>query len=1105
MKLELPMIVAQSGPRLLEAWLPRLGIHASGPSLAELRDDLALRVMVDLETETPERFRLYQLPPHLRLRHVDVKTVARDRARGIRRELAGRVGVLLEKWPADEHWIATPARLIAAAFALREPDALEGALGRKLAEYSLAHDLESLDGLAARSERLDVLEVDADPPSILPRGARPRPKPRRGKKVLPGESPETPAEREERRRRRRLQARTLREVGRNLSHGAADDTLERTFGREALVELVAAELFDRDGVALVLVGPPGTGKTALVHEVTRRLAQRYGAAGQRRDVWRVDGGRFISGQSFVGQWEQRARALAEELAETGDVLHADDLASLVFAGRTRSSTTNLAQMLEPALARGELSILAESTPERMAVVREELPGFASLFRVIEVPALGARDTLPVLLGVLRELESEAGAGPPPRLDPAALEAILDGAARFRPHEAFPGKAVRLLRRLTAGAGDARRFEVGHVHALLRAETGLPRFVVDGPPARRDEVHAELGALIAGQPEAVDAVTDVVLAMQAGLGDPDKPLATLLLVGPTGVGKTETARALARVLFGGADRMLRFDMSELSSPWSLARLVGEAGGAGGELTTALRAQPLRVILLDEIEKAHPRVFDALLQLLGEGRITDAHGHTADARQAVILMTSNLGVREAAARSGFVAAGDDTRQHYVSAVRAFFRPELFNRIDRVVPYQPLDRAALRIVVEHALAELLSRRGIRQGNVLVDVAPELLDQLVEQAFDPRYGARPLRRELERRLAVPLARHLATRRGDDLALVEVFRAGGSEIGLAVRLLADAPALIDPDPPASWNVRRLAEVVRELTAESARLAELPATRRLLEGRARALAGDGAQPPGAELLEGLLSVIQRLAELDPEELDGRGYIEAFDEASVRDRADVAASHSHRAGHMGLRPKPAYVDLPLEPDADATLRQFRPLVTRLRDEVAVLAVRLDAKSGDERLTLLLEGVGPVPGGVLVNAMELELRNVLPGPTWLEDRDGQWTLAEPGKAVVTRDLRRVAACYEGPGLRALLAPLAGWMLVEGHERTRHLVRAELLSGMGPEIVAERDRRVAAEKAARRAGTAAPGIIVARGDQHVATGRRVGQHRAIAGALARAARGA
>ena len=1136
MKVELPLIVCHHGMRLVEAWVPELGITGAGASLAALRDDLALQVMVSFEEVPVPVLRRYQLAPHMRLRHVDVEVKATDRERGRKLDLEGRIAVLLEKWPADDFWVATPTRLPRARFAVKDPETLAAALPRRLVEYAFEHDLDTLEPYHARHrERLDVLEVDADAPTILPRTPRPPPRAARRKKP-PGAgarskpaapAAETPAEREERRRRARLHATALRAATQNLSHGAGDDTLERAFGREALVQQIVDELFGREGVALVLVGPSGVGKTAIVHEVVRRLEEKHAAAGVRRDVWRIDGGRFIAGMSYVGQWEARARALCRELAETADILHGDDLASLVFAGRTRAASTNLAQYLESHLQRGELSMIAESTAERFEKVREEAPGFAALFRVFHVPPLAAAATLPVLLGVLRDLESDASAGAPPRLSPAALEALLGGAERFRPHEAFPGKAVRLLRRVLTGAGtpdgELRRFDLADVHATLRGETGLPDFILGAePPRPRQQVRRELAGLVAGQPEAVDAITDAVLAMQAGLGDPDKPLATYLFVGPTGVGKTETAKALARYLFGSPARMLRFDMSEFVSTASLARLVGEPGEPDGELTMALRSQPMRVILFDEIEKAHPRVFDALLQLLGEGRLTDAAGRTADARQAVVLMTSNLGVREAAARPGFVQPGEAARQHYLSAVRAFFRPEFFNRIDRVVPFGPLDRGALRIVVEHALEELLSRRGIRRGHVLVDVEPELLDLLVEQAFDPRYGARPLKRALERRLTVPLAHHLVTRRGDDLALVELYRHG-DDLALSVRLLADAARVTATEGPEVWGRQRLAEEVQAMRARLETLREAPAARRLGEEQRAALAAGATPPVGTDLLDALGFLGTRLAELDDEELSGVGFEEQIDETGMK---DGRVSWSHRAGYQGLRPRAAISELPVTLNQEALLRRLRPVVANLRDELDVLAQRLAAAAvpGDDEVTLLYECVGPPVREVIIAALACSPRNLVRVQEWVEypDDEGQLVWAELGKSTsrVKLNIRRAATVCVGPGLAELLAPLHGWALLESqHEGAPVTVplRIELLRGLGPDAVAARDLRVAGEREARRRSDASsvppePGVVVlrqpARGATpvHVATGHDASADVAIAAAhlRARAAQG-
>ncbi|HEU4534279.1 MAG TPA: AAA family ATPase, partial [Polyangiaceae bacterium] len=523
--------------------------------------------------------------------------------------------------------------------------------------------------------------------------------------------------------------------------------------RDGLVDRLVDELGTREGAALVLVGPPRDGKTAVAHEFARRLHAWNGRHGLRRDVWRVDGNRFIAGMKYVGQWEARAREMLRELAETGDILYLDDLASMVQAGRTGKGDTNVAQFLAPALAKGGLTVLAESTPERLAWAREEAPGFAQLFRAVALEPMSARASLPVLLGALRDLEGEAERlVAPQRMTPSALEATLRLADRFLPNEAFPGKAVRLLRATLDRAveptpardgGFERRYGPGDVQAALQQRTGLPEFVLD--PARaltREQIRERFRDHIAGQGEAVDALADLVVALQQGLCDPDKPLGTFLFVGPTGVGKTESARALARVLFGGPERMVRFDMSEFAEPYAVARLIGRPGDPDGELTAALRAQPFCVVLFDEIEKAHPRVFDALLQLLGEGRLSDAAGRLSDARQAVIIMTSNLGVREAASHAGFVrAAGDATRAHYLDAARRFFRPEFFNRIDRLVPFRPLDPEALRRVVEQQLGELLGRRGIARANLLVEVEPATLDALVERAYDPRFGARPLK----------------------------------------------------------------------------------------------------------------------------------------------------------------------------------------------------------------------------------------------------------------------------------------------------------------------------------------------------------------------------
>ena len=1126
MDLKLPMVVVQRSARLVEAWLPGCpGIRGSGTSLAALRDDLALAVMLRFEQEPVAALGAYQLPPHLSLRHVKIATTAQDRDANRKFRLEGRIGVLVEKWPHDDFHVVTPTRLPEARFALGKLDDLDAAVTRRIAGWCLEHDLESLDKLhAEQRERLDILEVDADPPSILPRTPPPPPRARRARPdKKTGKPRQTPEELEEKRRQRRLQVKALRAVARNLSHGAADDTLEHAFGREALVRELVAELEGRDGSAIVLIGPSGAGKTALVHEVTRRLHANQRAAGGRRDVWRVDGNRFIAGMSYVGQWEARARELCTELTEIGDILYIDDLASMVYAGRAGRATSNVAEYLAPSIARGDLTVIAESTPERFEKVREEEPTFAALFRVVHVPPMTDRETLPVLLGALRELEGDGGAdagADAPRVSPAGLQVMLLAAERFLPHEAFPGKAVRLLARLCAGPGKLehgrRSYDVGSVYDMLHRQTGLPYFILSGAKAHpRDAIVQDLAQMVAGQDAAVGAIADAVTIAQRAMQDPGKPLATYLFVGPTGVGKTETAKALARYLFGSAERLTRFDMSEFVSSSSISRLTGQVGAPDGELTTALRTQPFSVILFDEIEKAHPRVFDALLQLTGEGRLTDAAGRTADARQAVIIMTSNLGVREAVNQPGF-ARGDvgQAERHYVSAVRAFFRPEFFNRIDRVVPFRSLDRAALGLVVQHQLAELLGRRGIQSGNVLVDVETELLAMLVDQAFDPRYGARPLRRALERRLTVPLAHHLVRRTSNDLALVELYRRG-DDMGLAVRLLCEAAALPMRTPaPADWTLNDLLLALDAVRTRLAALAESAEVARLRTLQEAALLGQGDPGVSVDLLERLGELAAELRELDEHELAVLQFVEEPDRISEIDIRRHGGDY--RAARGGLRPRVGFRELPVESNPEQLLRSCRPRVLAMQDKLEVLAHQLRASSTPAEVrTVVVSGVGEGDSRALLNAVTLVPRALatrhrllaeLGPPGKLEWRD-KWELRERP--------RRYAVVVHGVGLDALLDHLRGFAVLSAagdFGQPRVPVRLEVLVGDGPEAIARHDAEAARTLAERRAGARPdvpePGRVVALQRspgtlEHLATGRDATEAVAIAAAMLRGTR--
>ncbi len=1077
MDLKLPMVIERKGGRLMRCWLPHWPqVAGEGISLSELKDDLALMVMERFEkTSTSDAWR-YQMAPHLKLKHVKVDTVAKDREDGRAYTLEGRIAVLLEKWPGDSFWIATPTKLRELAFPIGAADELDDGLKQRLSEHCLKMKIETLDQWnVERDERLDVLEVDADAPTILPRGSikqkarRPKQQHPKAKGAPQPEPEETEEEREQRRARARLSVRTLRQIGKNLTHHARDGEISRAFGREGIVSALVDTLEKREGAAVVLVGQGGVGKTAIVHEVTRRLVERQATASTRRDLWRIDGNQFIAGMSYVGQWEARARELCKELIDTNDVLFVDDLASLIYAGRHSKGDTHAAQYLEPHLARGEITVIGECTPERFERIREEAPSFAALFDVVQIPPMTTRETLPVLLGAVREVESEETSpnAPVVRIAPDVMELVLELSGRFFAHQALPGRAVRLVHRVLAGPGTlerrVRRYKQADVYEAVRRETGLPDFILGGaPPRTREQIIAELGAQVAGQPEAIDAVAEAVLALQFSVQDPEKPLANHLFVGPTGVGKTETAKALARYLFGSSDRLVRFDMSELANSGSIARLIGAPGAPEGELITALRTQPFCVVLLDEIEKAHPRVFDALLQFLGEGRLTDAHGRTADGRNTVVVMTSNLGVREAASQAGFGrGSAESAAQHYLSAARAFFRPELFNRLDRVVPFRSLDKKALRLVVEHALAELLSRRGLRRSNVLVDVEPELLELLVDQAFDPRYGARPLKRTLEKRLAVPLAHHLLRRDANDLAVIELLRQG-DEPRLSVRMLSPA-ASVPANTEKEWTLPRLSAAAREAHERISALLASPQALKLREARRAALMRRQHGAAASELLERLEGLAAKLEELTEGSLDASSY----DEAEVVMPKEMPRNWNRLSS---IKRRSTFEGVVYAKNPEALIASAAPVLSQVMEELELLEDQLRASAHpDETATILLECVGP-PAAEAVALFGKSLPPLSPLALDFQTSTG-WTAA--GEGVHPRR----AFVFHGPGVIAQLEPWLGYARIDvagkdGSPR-RALVRAVLLEGgdgsieRAKEVLSQWDDQAKADREARRQG--------------------------------------
>lgn len=794
-----PILVAQDDEHV-DVTVPFVTSRAfTGRSQSRVYDDVALHLMELVFDAPQDAVPRFLFAPETSLRRVKVRVVFKDK-----QEWTGRLSVVLRRWPGDKHLEAEIPRLGLPRFAVTGTKDLPLTIARHLREHAKKDSSKLVNRLHGtqryKNEYLDWIEVDLELPTVLPRTAKAR-------RRKPNEKEDDAVERAKSRaqRRRETPPITLREVGVNLVNRVLDGDTPQVIGREALVEHVVARI-QRPGAAVLLVGPSGVGKTALLEAVVAKLTEQEDRLHARRDAWLVDANRIIAGMSYVGQWEGRVEQMVHELSQRGDILVVDDLPALAFAGRTSVEETNVAAFLDPHLAQGELRMLAECTAERLEACRDEASSFFSRFHVVQVESLDEPTTLRVLVSRVRAMEGAWLAAAPQRRFRFAVEtpeAVLGLTRRFHRRRAQPGASVALLEQLGTEAptetdedGRPRPLDAGALVKLYSEKTGLPTFVLwEGKGPSYEKVREHFARRIVAQPAAVDAMAGVVTVLQQGLGDPSKPIASMLLVGPTGVGKTETAKALATYLFGSERRLLRFDMSELADAGAAARLFGDLSRPDGELTRQVRRQPFAVVLFDEVEKAHPTVFDALLGLLGEGRLTSASGITTDFTNTVILMTSNLGVREAESMIGFESGeAPDRSAHYVGAARKFFRPEFFNRIDRVVAYRSLGRDAVRPLVERALAGLTSRRGLRRAGVLVDVDDTLIDVLGDRGFDARYGARALKREVEQRIAVPLARRLVEAPPDSTTLVSLFREG-EDIGMDVWPLEAPDEELAPEP----------------------------------------------------------------------------------------------------------------------------------------------------------------------------------------------------------------------------------------------------------------------------------------------------------------------
>ncbi|MEQ3549985.1 ATP-dependent Clp protease ATP-binding subunit [Pseudonocardia nematodicida] len=600
--------------------------------------------------------------------------------------------------------------------------------------------------------------------------------------------------------------RGLDRFGRDLTADAVGGRLDPVIGREAEIDAATEVLGRRTKNNPVLVGEPGVGKTAIAEGIAARVAAGDVPAPLRGvRVIALDLAGMVAGTKYRGEFEERLTAVIDEVvaAEGRIVVFVDELHLVIGAGGAADGgAMDAGAILKPALARGTLRLIGATTTEDHRRYIERDAALERRFEPVPVPEPTEPQTVAILQGLRERYETHHGV----RLTDGALDAAVALSARYVPDRFLPDKAIDLVDRAAARAGmrspsdgadhrteelrrarevavDSEDFEraamltrelerlekearpsgtrpeitADDVAEVVSRRTGIPlaRLGTD----ERDRLLAleeHLHTRVVGQDEAVEAVADAVRAGRAGLGHPDRPVGSFLFLGPSGVGKTELARALAEALFGSPDRIVRLDMSEYTDRASVTRLIGAPPGYvghddGGRLTEAVRRTPYCVLLLDEIEKAHVEVTSTLLGVLDAGRLTDSRGRTVDFRHTIVIMTSNLGSEQLLLA---VTAGtplDDVREPMLTLARSHFRPEFLNRIDEVVLFAPLSRPELRRITGMMLAETGER--LRAQGVTLRAGDDAVDLLSSHAHRPEHGARPLRRtigrEVERRLS--------------------------------------------------------------------------------------------------------------------------------------------------------------------------------------------------------------------------------------------------------------------------------------------------------------------------------------------------------------------
>lgn len=513
-----------------------------------------------------------------------------------------------------------------------------------------------------------------------------------------------------------------------------------------------AQLITQSNTNVLVTGASGVGKSAVLRAAFRKITGKEGLGGER-SFWEMRSQRFVAKAKYLGEWQEICESIIMDLQQANGTLYLLDIIRLLQIGGN-SPEVSVAAFLVPFLQNGQLTMIGEVTPTELESMRRLLPGFIENFQIFDIKELSENK----IQAVFQKLSDYSEQALNIKLSHEALSETYRLLFRYFPYEKFPGKGIKFLLKSISEAQLTNRKRITRQHILGQfiEQSGMPElFLRDDLLLDTKELQAYFAKKIIGQPQALEKLSGIVKVFKAGLNNPYKPIQTLLFAGPTGVGKTASAKALAEYFFGKGQQQLplvRIDMSEFQHPGHIYKFIG-GGGEVGALVKNIREQPFSVLLLDEVEKAHPAIFDALMTVLDEGRMVDNFGRITNFRNSIIIMTTNLGASDRAPL-GFGTESSDKRYH--SAISRAFRPEFVNRIDETVYFNQLNPEDILTITRHELKGLEKWEGVETRKLSLDFSEQLVQFIASVGYNRRLGARPLQRAVNKYIVEPLAQHL-------------------------------------------------------------------------------------------------------------------------------------------------------------------------------------------------------------------------------------------------------------------------------------------------------------------------------------------------------------